>query len=99
MDYQAQGQTIEKLIIDIANPPSSGLSLFNLYVVLSHGVLQDNICILRDFDEGIFRKGQIMDLVLEDDRLGTLDENTNVKYTQVNKHLIQSCRGQNGESI
>ncbi|KAF9778435.1 hypothetical protein BJ322DRAFT_1014701 [Thelephora terrestris] len=31
-DYRAQGQTIPYVIIDIAPPPTSGLSLFNLYV-------------------------------------------------------------------
>ncbi|KIK24232.1 hypothetical protein PISMIDRAFT_98899, partial [Pisolithus microcarpus 441] len=33
-DYQAQGQTIPYLIVDIAKPPSSRLNLFNLYVCL-----------------------------------------------------------------
>jgi hypothetical protein len=35
MDYQAQGQTIPYVIVDITPPPSSKLSLFNLYVMLS----------------------------------------------------------------
>ena len=35
MDYQAQGQTILHVIIDIGTPPSGTLiSLFNLYVAL-----------------------------------------------------------------
>jgi hypothetical protein len=32
MDYEAQGQTIPYVIIDLAPPPTSGLPLFNLYV-------------------------------------------------------------------
>ena len=34
-DYQAQGQMIPYVIIDIAKPPSGKLDLFNLYVALS----------------------------------------------------------------
>jgi ATP-dependent exoDNAse (exonuclease V) alpha subunit len=34
-DYRAQGQTIPYVVVDIASPPTSGLSLFNLYVALS----------------------------------------------------------------
>ncbi|CAK5274245.1 unnamed protein product, partial [Mycena citricolor] len=34
-DYCSQGQTIKRVIVDIATPPSGGLSLFNLYVALS----------------------------------------------------------------
>ncbi|KIM52990.1 hypothetical protein SCLCIDRAFT_1223254, partial [Scleroderma citrinum Foug A] len=31
MDYRSQGQTIPHVIVDIASPPTGGLSLFNLY--------------------------------------------------------------------
>ena len=34
-DYRSQGQTIPRVIADIASPPSGKLSLFNLYVTLS----------------------------------------------------------------
>jgi len=34
-DYRSQGQTIPYVIVDIATPPTGGLSLFNLYVALS----------------------------------------------------------------
>ncbi|KAJ7747407.1 hypothetical protein DFH07DRAFT_747761, partial [Mycena maculata] len=33
-DYRSQGQTLLYIFVDIATPPSRGLSLFNLYVVL-----------------------------------------------------------------
>lgn len=45
-DYRAQGQTLSSVIVDIATPPSGGLSLFNLYVALSHSRGRDNIRIL-----------------------------------------------------
>ncbi|KIM61897.1 hypothetical protein SCLCIDRAFT_120672 [Scleroderma citrinum Foug A] len=34
-NYHSQGQTIPHIIVDIATPPTGGLNLFNLYVVLS----------------------------------------------------------------
>jgi len=34
-DYQSQGQTVSNAIINIAMPPSGGLSPFNVYVALS----------------------------------------------------------------
>ncbi|KAJ6621872.1 hypothetical protein B0H10DRAFT_1670315, partial [Mycena sp. CBHHK59/15] len=34
-DYRSQGQTLPHVFVDIATPPSGGLSLFNLYVALS----------------------------------------------------------------
>jgi len=33
-DYCSQGQTIPRVIVDIASPPSGKLSLFNLYVAV-----------------------------------------------------------------
>jgi hypothetical protein len=50
-DYRSQGQTINKSIIDIATPPSGGLTPFNIYVALSRGHGRDNIRLLRNFDE------------------------------------------------
>ncbi|KIK94799.1 hypothetical protein PAXRUDRAFT_142105, partial [Paxillus rubicundulus Ve08.2h10] len=36
MDHCAQSQTIPAIIVNIGLPPTGGLSLFNLYVILSH---------------------------------------------------------------
>jgi len=36
-DYQSQGQMLLCILVDIATPPSSTLSLFNLYIALSRG--------------------------------------------------------------
>ncbi|OAX34181.1 hypothetical protein K503DRAFT_774841, partial [Rhizopogon vinicolor AM-OR11-026] len=45
------GQTISHTIIDIGTPPTGGLTSFNVYVALSRSRGQDNIQLLRDFDE------------------------------------------------
>ena len=50
-DYRSQGQTIPRVIVDIAKVPTGGLSLFNLYVALSRSHGQDTIRLLRDFDD------------------------------------------------
>ncbi|KZO99019.1 hypothetical protein CALVIDRAFT_477664 [Calocera viscosa TUFC12733] len=34
-DYRAQGQTIDKVIVDIATPPTGTITPFNAYVALS----------------------------------------------------------------
>ncbi|KAL4061890.1 hypothetical protein J3A83DRAFT_4115068, partial [Scleroderma citrinum] len=44
-DYQSQGQTLQHVIINITSPPTGGLSLFNLYILLA----KDNQ--LKDLDE------------------------------------------------
>ncbi|KAG1724818.1 uncharacterized protein EDB91DRAFT_1350921 [Suillus paluster] len=40
-DYRSQGQTINNAIIDIATPPTAGLTPFNVYVALSRARGQD----------------------------------------------------------
>lgn len=72
-DYRAQGQTIPCVVVDIASPPTSGLSLFNLYVALSRSSGRDTIRLLRDFDDSTFLQGHVPELLEEDDRLGGLD--------------------------
>ena len=45
-DYRSQGQTIPYVIVDIASPPTGGLNLFNLYVMLSCSSGRESICLL-----------------------------------------------------
>ena len=45
-DYRSQGQTIPRVIVDIASPPSGKLSLFNLYVALSRSSGRETIRLL-----------------------------------------------------
>ena len=58
-NYRAQGQTIPYVIINITSPPTSGLSLFNLYVALSRSSGRDTIRLLRDFDDGMFLQAHV----------------------------------------
>ena len=71
-DYRAQGQTIPYVVVDIAAPPTSGLSLFNLYVALSRSSGRDTIRLLRDFDDDMFLQAHVAELLEEDERLEEL---------------------------
>jgi ATP-dependent exoDNAse (exonuclease V) alpha subunit len=53
-DYCAQGQTIERVIIDLATPPTGTLTPFSAYVALSRSSGRDTIRLLRGFDESLF---------------------------------------------
>ncbi|KAH7905092.1 hypothetical protein BJ138DRAFT_1165400 [Hygrophoropsis aurantiaca] len=75
-DYRAQGQTISYSLIDIATPPSGGITPFNVYVALSRGHGRDNIRLLRDFDETLLTLHPSEYLRLEDVRLAQLDQDT-----------------------
>jgi hypothetical protein len=76
MDYWSQGQTIPYVLVDIVQPPTGSLSLFNLYIALSRSLGQDTIQLLQDFDERTFQKSHKTQLLDEDDRLEKLDRNT-----------------------
>jgi hypothetical protein len=75
-DYRSQGQTIFPVFVDPATPPTGGISLFNIYVVLSRSTGRSSIRLLRDFDDQLFRTPLDTDLVLEDERLETLNRET-----------------------
>lgn len=75
-DYRAQGQTIAPVIVDIARPPTGGITPFNVYVALSRAKGQNSIRLLRDFDERLLQQHPNEYLRVEDDRLRLLDEKT-----------------------
>ena len=84
-DYLSQGQTIPRVIVDIASPPSGKLSLFNLYVALSRSSGQETIRLLRDFDNDIFLEVHEPELTLEDERLDVLDNTTKLWWQKLNR--------------
>ena len=72
-DYRSQGQTIPFVMVDIATPPTGGLSLFNLYMALSRSSGRSTIRLLQDFDNTTFMQSHSASLLQEDDRLDKLD--------------------------
>ena len=81
-DCRAQGQTIWRVIIDIARPPHGSLSLFNIYVTLSQSSRRSMIQLLRDFDDSLLRQKHNLALLQEDDRLNALDDATRSDWSQ-----------------
>lgn len=78
-DFKSQGQTIERVIIDLAKPPNGALSPFNAYVALSRSRGRENIRLLRDFDNALFTNHPSEDLRLEDVRLSALNAKTKLQ--------------------
>ena len=79
-DYRSQGQTLPYVIIDIASPPTGTLSLFNLYVALSRSSGRHSIRLLRDFEDKLFKREQDRELMSEDLRLETLNDESKRLY-------------------
>ena len=85
-DYHSQGQTIPRVIVDIATPPTGKpLGLFNLYMALSRSSGWKTVRLLRDFDESNFLQSHDTRLLEEDVRLNELDEDTKEWWKKMNK--------------
>jgi hypothetical protein len=82
-DYRSQGQTLPYVIIDLATPPSGGLTPFNAYVALSRSESRENARLLWNFDNKLFTSPADVNLVKEDTRLEELHTTTRHEY----KHL------------
>ena len=67
---------ISHSIIDIATPPSGGVTPFNVYAALSRGRGRDNIRLLQNFDEKVSMSHPCEHLRVDDERLTRLDVNT-----------------------
>jgi ATP-dependent exoDNAse (exonuclease V) alpha subunit len=90
-DYRSQGQTVSNAIIDIAMPPSGGLSPFNVYVALSRGHGRENIRLLRDFDEKLLTTHPSEYLRIEDQRIVKLDQITEQWWDSKKQEAIIDC--------
>ncbi|EUC67452.1 ATP-dependent DNA helicase PIF1, partial [Rhizoctonia solani AG-3 Rhs1AP] len=86
-DYRSQGQTIPYIIMDLATPPTGGLTPFNGYVTISRSRTSKTARLLRDFDDKLFTTPPNEHLVLEDKRLEELDRLTANKH--YNSTLIE----------
>ena len=75
-NYRSQGQTLVYVIVNVVTPPTGGLNLFNLFVVLSQSSGRETIQLLCDFDNNLFKKSHDPTLLAEDDRLEQRDKVT-----------------------
>lgn len=53
-DYKSQGQTLEHILVNLAKPPTGGLTPFNAYVALSRSQGWATICLLKPFKSKLF---------------------------------------------
>ncbi|KAF6745923.1 ATP-dependent DNA helicase PIF1 [Ephemerocybe angulata] len=92
-DYKSQGQTIEKVIIDIGKPPDNELSPFNAYVALSRGRGRDSIRLLRDFNPDLFTTHPSENLREEMSRLHALARQTEAEHEEMVRNREQANAG------
>lgn len=86
-DLEAQGQTLDRVIVDIGKPATGSINQFNAYVVLSRGRDPEKVWLLRPFDIQLFTQGVDPDLAEEDIRLEQLNEETRSGYEMVSRIL------------
>lgn len=82
-DYRSQGQTLDKVVVDLGNPPSGALTPFNAYVALSRSSGRDSIRLLRDFDDTLFTTMPSVELEAEDVRLNAMNQKTKADWRQL----------------
>lgn len=81
-DFKAQGQTLDHVLVDIGRTTCFALSPFNAYVALSRSHGRDSIRLLRDFDDALFIRHPSEDLRVEDERIKTLVEDTERRFSE-----------------
>ena len=83
-DYRAQGQTLGRVIVDLATPATGKApTQFNFYVSLSRSSGREHLRLLRYFDESIFGDPLPATLMDEDDRLEEMDQRTYTSWKKV----------------
>jgi hypothetical protein len=75
-NYRSQGQTLPYVLIDLATPPTGGLTHFNAYVALSRSQTRDTAGLLRSFEDRLFTTPPDENLVQEDAELERLNKST-----------------------
>jgi hypothetical protein len=68
-DIKSQGQTIERVYVDLRHPPSGKMSPYSAYVALSRSRGRNTIRLISDFDEDLFCVHPCPDLAIEMDWL------------------------------
>ncbi|KAF8180874.1 hypothetical protein BJ912DRAFT_929194 [Pholiota molesta] len=79
-DYKSQGQTLERVLIDIGE--GFTLSQYNVYVALSRSRGRDTIRLLRPFDKRLFTNHPSEALRDEMRRLELLNVQTKIKFLE-----------------
>ena len=92
-DYWSQGQkTLPCVIVDIATPPTGGLTPFNACVQLSRSSGASTICLLRDFQDKLFIQHPSECLRIEYTWLEKLDEYTTIWWKECQRSMNKDER-------
>ncbi|SJL04870.1 uncharacterized protein ARMOST_08241 [Armillaria ostoyae] len=78
--HKGQGQTLDYVKVDLADPPRHPIDAFHAYVALSRSHGQSTVRILRPFNIGVLMTPLCLELTIEDVRLETLDEITQERF-------------------
>ena len=84
--YRSQGQALSVVMVDIASPPTGGLSLFNLYVALSRSSSRLMIRLLCDFTDKVFEAIHCPELLAFNDTINELSDIT----TQWRRRMVRT---------
>lgn len=87
-DYKSQGQTIEHVVVDLAESTRNSMDPFHAYVALSRSRGRDTIRLLRDFDSRLLTTHPSVHLRPEDARLEQLNATTAAQLLE--KNLISA---------
>ncbi len=78
--YKGQGQTLDHVKVDLADPPWHPIDAFHAYVALSRGRGRSTVRILRAFNTSILMTPPCLELTSEDARLENLNMITREKF-------------------
>ncbi|PBK66391.1 hypothetical protein ARMSODRAFT_890790 [Armillaria solidipes] len=78
--HKGQGQTLDYVKVDLADPPQHPIDAFHAYVALSRSHGRSTVRILRPFNTGVLMTPPCLELTMEDARLETLDEITQERF-------------------
>ncbi|KAN0074556.1 hypothetical protein V8E55_011605 [Tylopilus felleus] len=80
--YRSQVQTVPVTIVDLTTTLGHFEPFQPIHLALSHSKGQENIRLLRDFDDRFFQAARNLDLIQEDDIQVTLDPSLTNEWWQ-----------------
>lgn len=78
--HKGQGQTLDYVIIDLADPPKHSLDVFHAYIALSHSCGRQTIRLLQGFNLDVLMTPPSPEVTVEDTGLAELHQKTKEKY-------------------
>ncbi|PBK71404.1 hypothetical protein ARMSODRAFT_883566 [Armillaria solidipes] len=80
--HKGQGQTLDYIIVDLADPPKHNLDAFHMYVTLSQSCGRQLIRVLQKFNLNCLITPPLLEVTAEDGRLAHLHASMKEQYQQ-----------------